>query len=73
MSQSFHYQVGDRVRVVHNGLDITGKTGVVTDAAITKYDSDYVLVKLDRPDPKNVSQLGRVNLREVWLTRVEED
>ncbi|SRR5260221_1107941 len=65
------YKAGDKVRVVRNGLDITGKTGVVTDAAIIKYNSDYVLVKLDYPDPKSVSQLGRVSLCEVWLTREE--
>jgi hypothetical protein len=58
------YKVGDRVRVVFGGLDITGKTGVVTDETIDTYGGEHVLVKLDNPDPQNPSQLGRVSLRE---------
>lgn len=64
-------KVGDKVKVVHAGLDISGKTAIVTDAALPNH--DYVLVKLDNPDTQNVSQLGRVSLREAWLSRIDEN
>jgi polyphosphate kinase 2 (PPK2 family) len=67
-----NYQVGDRVKVVFQGMDIFGKTGVVTDAVLPNSASDYVLVKLDNPDRENVAQLGRISLREIWLTKVED-
>ncbi len=68
------YKVNDRVRVTagFKGLsDIAGKTGVVTDETIGQ--SDYVLVKLDNPDPENVPQHAPISLREVWLTRHEDN
>lgn len=64
------YKVGDRVKVVRADLDIFRKTAVVVNEALPNH--GYVLVKLDNPDPQNVSQLGRVSLHENWLTRVEE-
>lgn len=67
------YKVGDRVKVIMTGLDITGKTGTVTDEAIPGFSPSYVLVKLDNPDPENVPQLGRISLRETWLTGMRAD
>jgi len=62
------YKVGDKVKVVRTGLDITGKTAIVTDEALPGY--DYVLIKLDDPNPENVSQLGRISIKEIYLSRV---